>query len=77
MITEPSVAPSSLPNGEPLLSVRGLVKYFPLTQGILFKKKVGDVKAVDGVNFDLFKGETLGLVGESGCGKSTVARVLL
>ena len=77
MITEPAVIPSPSPNGEPLLSVRGLVKYFPLTQGILFKKKVGDVKAVDGVNFDLFKGETLGLVGESGCGKSTVARVLL
>ena len=65
------------PNPEALLSVRGLVKYFPLTQGILFKKKVGEVQAVDGVNFDLMSGETLGLVGESGCGKSTVARVLL
>ncbi|MGZ8566042.1 MAG: ABC transporter ATP-binding protein, partial [Actinomycetota bacterium] len=64
-------------NEDALLSVRGLVKYFPLTQGILFKKKVGDVQAVDGVNLDLHKGETLGLVGESGCGKSTVARVLL
>ncbi|HSJ50073.1 MAG TPA: dipeptide ABC transporter ATP-binding protein [Actinomycetota bacterium] len=62
---------------EALLSVRNLVKYFPLTRGIVFKKKVGDVQAVDGVSFDLHKGETLGLVGESGCGKSTVARVLL
>jgi oligopeptide transport system ATP-binding protein len=64
-------------NPEALLSVRGLVKYFPLTRGILFKKKIGEVQAVDGVNFDLMSGETLGLVGESGCGKSTVARVLL
>jgi oligopeptide transport system ATP-binding protein len=64
-------------NAEALLSVRGLVKYFPLTRGILFKKKIGEVQAVDGVNFDLMSGETLGLVGESGCGKSTVARVLL
>jgi oligopeptide transport system ATP-binding protein len=65
------------PDGEALLSVRGLVKYFPLTRGILFKKKIGDVQAVDGVSFDLHKGETMGLVGESGCGKSTVARVIL
>ena len=65
------------PNPEALLSVRGLVKYFPLTRGILFKKKIGEVQAVDGVSFDLMPGETLGLVGESGCGKSTVARVLL
>ncbi|WSS24511.1 dipeptide ABC transporter ATP-binding protein [Streptomyces sp. NBC_01190] len=53
-----------------------MVKHFPLTQGILFKKQTGAVKAVDGVSFDLFAGETLGIVGESGCGKSTVARLL-
>ncbi|WP_445403042.1 ABC transporter ATP-binding protein [Streptomyces sp. LE64] len=63
--------------GEPILEVRGLVKHFPLTQGILFKKQVGAVKAVDGVDFDLYQGETLGIVGESGCGKSTVAKTLV
>jgi len=71
------VADEASPNHDALLSVRGLVKHFPLTRGIMFKKKVGDIKAVDGVSFDLIRGETLGLVGESGCGKSTVARVLL
>ncbi|MZD07712.1 ATP-binding cassette domain-containing protein, partial [Streptomyces sp. SID5785] len=56
--------------GEPILQVRNLKKHFPLTQGILFKKQIGAVKAVDGVSFDLYQGETLGIVGESGCGKS-------
>ncbi|MFI8994594.1 ABC transporter ATP-binding protein [Streptomyces sp. NPDC053542] len=60
-----------------LLEVRDLVKHYPLTQGIVLKKQVGAVKAVDGVSFDLRKGETLGIVGESGCGKSTVARALV
>nr|WP_180218533.1 dipeptide ABC transporter ATP-binding protein [Streptomyces albus] len=54
-----------------------MVKHFPLTQGVLFKRQVGAVKAVDGVSFDLHKGETLGIVGESGCGKSTVAKLLM
>ncbi|WP_425829968.1 ABC transporter ATP-binding protein [Streptomyces fractus] len=63
--------------GEPILQVRNLVKYFPLTQGILLKRQVGAVKAVDGISFDLYKGETLGIVGESGCGKSTVAKLLM
>ncbi|MFD5798610.1 ABC transporter ATP-binding protein [Streptomyces diastatochromogenes] len=61
---------------EPILEVVGLVKYYPLMRGILFKKQVGSVKAVDGVDFTLAKGETLGIVGESGCGKSTVAKML-
>ncbi|MEV5530701.1 ABC transporter ATP-binding protein [Streptomyces prunicolor] len=63
--------------GEPILQVRNLVKHFPLTQGILFRKQIGAVKAVDGVSFDLYQGETLGIVGESGCGKSTVAKLLM
>ncbi|WP_055568836.1 ABC transporter ATP-binding protein [Streptomyces atriruber] len=63
--------------GEPILQVRNLVKHFPLTQGILIKKQVGAVKAVDGISFDLYQGETLGIVGESGCGKSTVAKLLM
>ncbi|MDJ0385430.1 dipeptide ABC transporter ATP-binding protein [Streptomyces sp. G-G2] len=63
--------------GEPILQVRDLVKHFPLTQGILFKKQIGAVRAVDGISFDLHQGETLGIVGESGCGKSTVAKLLM
>ncbi|WP_051872086.1 ABC transporter ATP-binding protein [Streptomyces sclerotialus] len=62
---------------EAILEVRDLVKHYPLTQGIVLKKQVGAVKAVDGVSFGLRKGETLGIVGESGCGKSTVARTLV
>ncbi|HAF88385.1 MAG TPA: peptide ABC transporter substrate-binding protein, partial [Deltaproteobacteria bacterium] len=59
-----------------LLKVEGLTKHFPITKGV-FRKQVGAVKAVDGISFDIFKGETLGLVGESGCGKSTAGRVIL
>ncbi|ONK11617.1 Stage 0 sporulation protein KE [Streptomyces sp. MP131-18] len=62
---------------EPILEVRGLVKHFPLTRGILIRRGIGAVQAVDGVSFDLRPGETLGIVGESGCGKSTVARLLM
>jgi oligopeptide/dipeptide ABC transporter ATP-binding protein len=62
-------------DNEPLLSVRDMEKHFPVTAG-LFKRQVGAVKAVDGVSFDVFKGETLGLVGESGCGKSTTGRLV-
>ncbi|GGV75256.1 ABC transporter ATP-binding protein [Streptomyces thermoviolaceus] len=61
---------------EPILEVSGLVKHYPLTRGVLFRKQTGAVKAVDGVDFVLRRGETLGIVGESGCGKSTVARLL-
>ena len=60
-----------------LLSVRDLKMHFPITKGIIFQKQVGAIKAVDGINFDLYRGETLGLVGESGCGKSTTGRAIL
>ena len=63
--------------GDTLLQVRNLKKYFPVTEGILFQKAVGHVKAVDDVTFEIKKGETLGLVGESGCGKTTTGRCIL
>ncbi|MEV6182162.1 ABC transporter ATP-binding protein [Streptomyces sp. NPDC052016] len=62
---------------EPILEVSGLVKHYPLTRGVLFRKQVGAVRAVDGVDLALGRGETLGIVGESGCGKSTVAKMLV
>src|SRR5262245_50831290 len=64
-------------SSEPILEVTDLVKHFPITQGILFKKQIGAVKAVDGVSLTLYRGETLGVVGESGCGKSTLAKLLM
>jgi oligopeptide/dipeptide ABC transporter ATP-binding protein len=64
-------------NGEPLLVVEDLVKHFPITRGIVFQKEIGRVRAVDGVSFTLEKGQTLGVVGESGCGKSTMARCVM
>ncbi len=65
------------PGATPLLEVRGLQMHFPITEGMLFSRKVGDVKAVDGVDFSIARGETLGLVGESGCGKTTTGRCIL
>jgi oligopeptide transport system ATP-binding protein len=62
---------------EVVLSAVDVKKHFPITQGIVFKRTVGQVKAVDGISLDLHRGETLGLVGESGCGKSTLSRVLM
>ena len=61
----------------PVLSVRNLKKYFPTTRNVGFRKEKLQVKAVDGISFDLMKGETLGLVGESGCGKTTAGRTIL
>lgn len=62
---------------EVLLEVKDLVKHFPITKGIVISRKAGAVKAVDGVSFHINRGETLGLVGESGCGKSTTGRLIL
>ena len=67
---------SNTENQSPLLEVKGLKKYFPIRKG-LFRSLVGHVKAVDNVSFNLMPKETLGVVGESGCGKTTVGRSLL
>jgi len=60
-----------------LLKVQDLKKHFPITRGILIQRQVGAVRAVDGITFDIYRGETLGLVGESGCGKTTAGRTIL
>jgi oligopeptide transport system ATP-binding protein len=61
----------------PLLEVRGLRMHFPVTEGLIARRHIGDVKAVDGIDFTIRRGETLGLVGESGCGKTTTGRCIL
>ncbi len=79
-IARATTAPAPAPgNGfsETLLSVEDLKMYFPITAGLIFQRQIGQVHAVDGVGFTLHKGETLGLVGESGCGKSTTGRAIL
>jgi oligopeptide transport system ATP-binding protein len=77
-VTTPATQPVSA-NGkdEILLEVKNLKKYFPITKGIVFQRTVANVKAVDDISFAVKRGETLGLVGESGCGKTTTGRVIL
>jgi peptide/nickel transport system ATP-binding protein len=72
----PTAATPARRTGEPLIEVTGLTKHFPITQGIIFKREIARVHAVEDVSFTLYPGETLGLVGESGCGKSTTARLV-
>ncbi len=66
-----------MPENDILLEVKNLKMWFPITQGIIFQRHIGDIKAVDGLNFSVRRGETLGLVGESGCGKTTTGRAIL
>jgi oligopeptide transport system ATP-binding protein len=61
---------------QPILQVKNLKQHFPIEDGFLFKRQVGAIRAVDGISFDVMQGETLGIVGESGCGKSTTARAI-
>ncbi len=72
-----TAAPRDRTGETPLIKIVGVKKYFPITQGVIFQKRVGNVHAVDGVDMEVYPGETIGLVGETGCGKSTLARVIM
>ena len=72
-----TIPPITEPTEDTIISVRDLKVHFPVRKGTIFEKTVGHVKAVDGVSFNIWRGETLGLVGESGCGKTTIGRCLL
>ena len=73
----PQAASTPTDQDDTLLEVRGLKMYFPVTSGILFQRAVAYIKAVDDISFTVRRGETLGLVGESGCGKTTTGRCIL
>jgi oligopeptide/dipeptide ABC transporter ATP-binding protein len=77
VVSEPQLDAAAASSAEPLVEVRNLVKHFPISRGVLIQRKVGAVQAVDGVSFDVKRGETLGIVGETGCGKSTTARLMM
>ncbi len=72
-----AAGPAPEPTATPLLRTEGLQVHFPITEGVLFERRIGEVRAVDGVSLEVHRGETLGLVGESGCGKSTYARAVI
>jgi oligopeptide/dipeptide ABC transporter ATP-binding protein len=76
VVSQPS-APPTPGKGAPLLKLVGIKKWFKLTRGIILQKTIGHVHAVDGVDLEIYPGETVGLVGETGCGKSTLARVVM
>ncbi len=77
VVEQASKTPTAGPGDNTIVKVSDICMHFPVTSGIIFQRKVGAVKAVDGVNFEIRRGETLGLVGESGCGKTTLGRVIL
>src|SRR3989337_621360 len=78
MVVKPAPRPPPAgAGGDTIVRVDDIRMYFPVTSGIIFQRKVADVKAVDGVSFEIKRGETLGLVGETGCGEPTLGRVIL